>query len=132
MLLGFVAREVIGFFQEFHDLGNTTFLVLVPKKKERGEGEDKGEGGWEAEDLKDFRPISLVGGLYTLLAKVLAKKLKRVVGNLVSDFQHAFVAGRQILDAILIANEAIDSRIKGNLKGIICKLDIENTYDYVD
>ena len=89
-------------------------------------------GGWEAEDLKDFRPISLVGGLYTLLAKVLAKKLKRVVGNLVSDFQHAFVAGRQILDAILIANEAIDSRIKGNLKGIICKLDIENTYDYVD
>ena len=45
MLLGFVAREVIGFFQEFHDLGNTTFLVLVPKKKERGEGEDKGEGG---------------------------------------------------------------------------------------
>ena len=30
---------------------NTMFLVLIPKK-----------GG--AEDLKDFRPVSLVGGLY--------------------------------------------------------------------
>nr|CAN80513.1 hypothetical protein VITISV_026067 [Vitis vinifera] len=44
-----------------------------------------------AEYLKDIRPISLVGRLYKLLAKVLANKLKRVVGNLVSDFQHAFV-----------------------------------------
>ncbi|RVW27006.1 putative ribonuclease H protein [Vitis vinifera] len=49
---------------------NTTFLVLIPKK-----------GG--AEDLGEFRPISLLGGLYKLVP-------------------------RQILDASLIANEVID------------------------
>ena len=48
-------------------------------------------------NLKDFRPISFVGGLYKLLAKVLANCLKKVVGNLVLDFQHAFVARKQIL-----------------------------------
>ena len=54
------------------------------------------------------------------------------MGNLVSDFQHAFVADRQTLDAILIANEAIDSRIKSNMRGIICKLSIEKAYDHAD
>ena len=37
--------------------------------------------------------------------------------------------GRQILDASLIANEIIDSMTKKKEKGMLCKLDIEKTYD---
>ncbi|RVW74010.1 Transposon TX1 uncharacterized 149 kDa protein [Vitis vinifera] len=85
-----------------------------------------------ANDPKDFRPISLVGGLYKLLAKVLANRLKKLLGSLVSDFQHAFVAGRQILDVVLIANETIDSKIKEDLRGVLCKLDIKKAYDHVN
>ncbi|RVX10471.1 Transposon TX1 uncharacterized 149 kDa protein [Vitis vinifera] len=83
-------------------------------------------------DLRDFRPISLLGSLYKWLAKVLANRLKKVVGKVVSKAQGAFVKGKQILDAVLIANEAINSVLKNNENGILCKLDIEKAYDNVD
>ena len=84
------------------------------------------------EDLGDYRPISLLGGLYKLLAKVLANRLKKVIGKVVSPDQNAFVMGRQILDVSLIANEVIDSWQKRGEKGLICKLDIEKAYDNIN
>ena len=42
-----------------------------------------------------------------------------MVGFLDSDFQHALVEGRQILDVVLIANEAINSKTNDNLRGIV-------------
>lgn len=53
------------------------------------------------EDIKDFRPISLLGGAYKILGKLLDTGLEGVVGKLVSNSQTAFVKGRQILRAVL-------------------------------
>ena len=67
-------------FREFHTHSrfvknlNMAFLALIPKK-----------GG--AEELKDFMPISLVGGLYKYLTKVLVNRLKLVLGKLISKVQ---------------------------------------------
>ncbi|RVW53777.1 Transposon TX1 uncharacterized 149 kDa protein [Vitis vinifera] len=114
----FVKEEVVELFKEFYDqksfakILNSTFLVIIPKK-----------GG--AEDLGEFRPISLLGGLYKLLAKVLANRLKQVLDKVVSADQNAFVRGRQILDASLIANEVVDYWQKRKEKGLVCKLDIK-------
>ena len=120
----FVKEEVMGFFRDFFlndqfvKSLNATFLVLVPK-------------GRTVEDLKDLRPISLVGSLYKILSKVLANRIKRVMSLAISQHQNAFVEGRQILDAVLIENEAVESILRGKEKGILCKLDIEKAYDHI-
>ncbi|WMV08457.1 hypothetical protein MTR67_001842 [Solanum verrucosum] len=98
---------------------NATFVALIPKKH-------------GAEELKDFRPISLIGGVYKIIAKLITERLKTVMGTLVDEHQMALLKGRQIMDATLLANELVDSRVKQNKPGVLCKLDIEKAYDHVN
>ncbi|WMV32615.1 hypothetical protein MTR67_026000 [Solanum verrucosum] len=98
---------------------NATFIALIPKK-------------YGAEELKDFRPISLIGGIYKIIAKLLTERMKTVMGELVDEHQMAFLKGRQIMDAALLDNELVDSKVKQKLVGVLCKLDIEKAYDHVN
>ena len=121
----FMKDEVMGFFKEFYEQKkfmrslNATFLVMIPKKG-------------IVEDIKDYKPISLLGGLYKILAKVRGNRLRRVIDKVLSPSQNAFVEERQILNATLIANEVVDSMLRRNDGGLISKLDIEKAYDHLN
>jgi hypothetical protein len=82
--------------------------------------------------LTDFRPIALVGCLYKILSKVLANRLRKVIGGLISETQSTFVKDRQILDGVLIANEVVDEARKSKKELMLFKVDFEKAYDSVD
>ncbi|GKB12440.1 hypothetical protein Tco_0846363 [Tanacetum coccineum] len=73
---------------------NSSFIALIPKIP-------------DANMVKDFRPISLIGSLYKIIAKILANRLVGVLGDIVNDVQSAFITERQILDGPCILNEIL-------------------------
>ncbi|WMV37016.1 hypothetical protein MTR67_030401 [Solanum verrucosum] len=112
-----VKHDIMKAFQNFHEQEvlersfNATFIALIPKKK-------------GSTELRDF--------IYKIFSKVLTERLKGVMEKLVDSHQMAFIKGRQIMDAVLVANEAVGSRMKWKKAGILCKLDIEKAYDHVN
>ena len=116
--------KIMVVFHNFHTQAvfeksfNASFLALIPKKV-------------DAMEVKDFQPISLVCGIYKIISKVLANRLRRVAHGLISNPKNAFVKGKQILDSVLIASKCIDSRLKSGVPSVLCKLDVEKAYDHV-
>lgn len=97
---------------------NTTWITLIPKH----------EG---ASDVKDYRPISLVGCVYKVISKNLALRMRHIMPDLIGESQSAFVMGRQILDGALIANEVVHWAKKSKEKIAILKLDFHKAYDTI-
>jgi hypothetical protein len=50
--------------------------------------------------LSEFRLISLLGCLYKIIAKVLAKRLAKVMDMVISSHQTAFIKGRNLVDGV--------------------------------
>ncbi|GJR01642.1 RNA-directed DNA polymerase, eukaryota, reverse transcriptase zinc-binding domain protein [Tanacetum coccineum] len=81
--------------------------------------------------ITDFRPISLIGTHYKIIAKILANRLAKVIDKIVSKEQSAFIAGRQILDGPIILSEIIEWHKKRNKQLLIFKVDFEKAFDSI-
>ena len=97
---------------------NSPFITLIPKVS-------------NPINVNDFRPISLVGLHYKIIAKVLSYKLSKVVDKIISHEQSAFIKNCQILDGRLILSEVIDWYKKRKKKMLLFKVDFEKPFDSV-
>ncbi|RVW90710.1 Transposon TX1 uncharacterized 149 kDa protein [Vitis vinifera] len=59
------------------------------------------------------------------------RRLRGVLHETIHSTQGAFVQGRQIMDAVLIANEIVDERRRSGEEGVVFKIDFEKAYDHV-
>lgn len=76
-------------------------------------------------------PICLVGCLHKILGKLLALRLKKVIGGLILNCQLSFVPDRQLLDGVLIASEIVDLSTRDNVECVLFKVDFEKANDCV-
>jgi hypothetical protein len=101
---------------------NETIAVLIPKVR-------------NPDRLKDLRPISLCNVVYKLISKVIANRLKIILGEIVSPNQSAFVPGRLISDNTILAYEMshfMRRKRKGKDVYMALKLDMSKAYDIVE
>jgi hypothetical protein len=98
---------------------NFARIILIPK-----------EDG--ANNLKKFRPISLINCSFKIFAKTLNNRLKKVCDRLLTPNQTAFVKVRYILERVVAAHEILYDAIKNKEEGLAIKLDYEKAYDRVD
>nr|GEY73392.1 RNA-directed DNA polymerase, eukaryota, reverse transcriptase zinc-binding domain protein [Tanacetum cinerariifolium] len=113
--------DAVGYFFIYDDIlkgCNSSFIALIPKIP-------------DANMVKDFIPISLVGSLYKIIAKILANRLVGVLGDIVSEVQSAFIADRHILDGSFIMNEVLQWCKVKKKQALIIKVDFEKSYDSV-
>lgn len=115
-----IKGDITNFLKKFHQNErlvhglNASYTTLVPKKK------------------KPHRPITMVACLYKILAKVLANRLKKVIGKIISFSQSTFLEGRKLMDSVVALNELVHYLKMKKKKGLLFKVDFKKAFDSVN
>ena len=97
---------------------NSTFLALIPKEVNPAY-------------FDIFSPISLCNASYKILAKLLANRMKPLLGAIISPLQGGFAKGRHLIDNMIQVQEALHSSYQRKEKGVLIKSDMKNAFDQV-
>lgn len=73
---------------------NSTILALVPKKL-------------DSLEMRDYRLIACCNVLYKVVSKIVANRLKRLLPQLITENQSAFVKGRLLMENVLLASDLV-------------------------
>jgi hypothetical protein len=104
---------------ETSKLINKGLITLIPKS-----GDHAKLGNW--------RPITLLGSMYKILAKTLARRLQVFFPSVIRPGQTSFVEGRNILDNTFLAQEAQDWAEESNQDLVLLLLDFEKAFDRIE
>lgn len=96
---------------------NYELVVLIPKKP-------------QPKNIGDCMSFSLLRGIYKIMGKMMANKIKNVGLHLVDKAQLCFVKGRSMIDSMLLIWAGLDHTPK-NMKFMMLKVKFENDHDII-
>ena len=67
-----------------------------------------------------------------MVTEVIARRLKEIMSKHITEERFGFLEGRQIHEAIGVAQEGLHSMKSKNIKGAILKIDLSKAYDQVN
>ncbi|XP_022848848.1 uncharacterized protein LOC111371175 [Olea europaea var. sylvestris] len=122
---GIICDEFVGAILEFFSLGsmlkqlNHSVIALVPKSD-------------HALHVGDFRPISCCNVIYKVTTKILASRLRLILGDIVDQAQAAFIEGRSMTKNIHLAQELMRQYNRKRVAPrCLLKIDISKAFDSV-
>jgi mannosylglycoprotein endo-beta-mannosidase len=110
-LLAFRAMLSLGMTSDFI---NKRMITLIPKSEDHSK-------------LGNWRPITLLGSIYKVLAKILAIRIQIHLPFVIRPNQTGFVMGRSIVDNNFLAQESLEWAVKSGQDLVLLLLDFEKT-----
>ena len=104
-------------FRSLHHL-NGAFMILLKKKE-------------HPEEIRDYRPISLIHSFGKLISKCLVTRLAAVLGGLVMPNQSAFIKGRSIHDNFRDVYVNCKQIHRRRTTCVLRKIDVAKAFDTV-
>ena len=94
-------------------------ITLLPKKGDLNE-------------IKNWRPISLLCTDYKILTKITANRLRPTMKEVISEEQTCTFPGRNIFSNLFLVRELIYYTKEKNIEGYILSIDQEKAFDKVN
>ncbi len=82
--------------------------------------------------LKNWRPLSLLNQDYKLIAKALAERMKKHLGDIIHSDQTGFIDGRYIGENIVRIFDIMDHAEEQNIPAAIMSIDYEKAFDFIE
>ena len=131
----------VDFYLEFWPVIKDDFLEVINECKNKGclsrsmnnaiirlIFKNKGE----KEDLRNWRPISLLNVDYKIIAKTITNKLSKLMPHIIGEEQTCGVKNRKIQDNLIILRDVIDYVNVFNKQGAVLCIDQEKAFDRVE
>ena len=120
-----MCEDILGVFNESFEQQflprscRRAVLTLLPKKG-------------DLQEIKNWRPVSLLCVDYKMLSKALANRLKRVIEYIIHRDQTYCVPGRSIFDNVFLIRDILEVSSSFGLDAGLLSLDQEKAFDRVE
>ena len=88
--------------------------------------------GKDRQQIKNWRPISLLNHDFKILTKALSLRIRKVLPDIIHHNQSGYVDGRYIGDSIRLVQDVMEIATIRNLPGMLLFIDFQKAFDTIE